>query len=366
MKKIKYLLSLLALIAVAVGCSLDKYEDLSSLDSITAPNSVEAIFEVTNDNTGKVTITPSGEGTGSYDINFGDGVTANVQSGNNVEHNYAEGEYTVEIIAKGINGITFEKSYPLSILYRVPENLAVTFTTTGYVLGVSAKADYAASFLVFFGDVDNEVGTPLEVGEEIEHDFGTSGTFEVKVIALSGGEAQVEQLTSVTMYDPFLLPIDFENPFVNYKFGTFGGGQQFAKEDNPDPTGLNTSATVGKYRRGWEEWSGTYTVLDNPTAFDFAVNSIVKIWVYNPDAVNIGKLLKFELESGTISNGIARLTAPVTTSGAWEELVFDFGPMLDAGTIPVGTTFPRFVLRFNRGTNGDFATLYVDNIRFTN
>lgn len=366
MKKNKYFLSLLILIVFAIGCSVDKYDDLSSLNSIAAPSAVEAIFDVTNDNSGNVTITPSGQGTGSYDVFFGDGADANVQSGANIVHSYAEGEYTVKIVAKGINGAIKEVTYPLSMVYRAPENLAVKFTKSGYVLKVSAKADYAASFLVYFGDVANEVGTPLAVGEEVEHDFGTSGTFDVKVIALSGGAAQVEQSTSVTMYDPFLLPIDFESPFVNYFFGTFGGGQQFTKEANPDPSGINTSATVGRFRRGWEEWSGTYSPLDNPTAFDFAVGSKVKIWVYTPDAVNVGKKLKFELESGTISNGIALLEVPLTTSGVWEELVFDFGPLLANGTIPAGTTFPRFVLRFNRGTNGDFATIYVDNIRFTN
>jgi len=364
--KIKYFLSLLVLLVFVNGCTIEKYEDLSSLESITSPDLVAAIFDVTNDNTGKVTITPSGEGTGSYDIDFGDGDTANVQSGSNTVHNYAEGEYTVRIIAKSLNGDSTEKTYPLSIVYREPENLEVTFTKAGYVLDVSAKADYAASFLVFFGDVVDEVGTPMEKGATLTHDFGGSGTFDVKVIALSGGVAEIESIEAVTMFDPYLLPIDFENPFVNYFFGTFGGGQQFTKEANPDPSGINTSDTVGRFRRGWEEWSGTYTPLDDPTAFDFSVGNKVKMWVYNPDAVNIGKLMKFELESGTISNGIARLEAPITTSGEWEELVFDFEPMLDEGTIPAGTTFPRFVMRFNRGTNGDFATLYVDNIRFTN
>ncbi|MCF6180629.1 hypothetical protein [Lutibacter sp.] len=369
MKQIKYITSLLIIVAFVSGCSVDKYEDLSSLSSITSPSKIEAVFDVTDDNSGDVTITPSGEAVGTFNIYFGDDAAADpatVQSGDKIVHKYAEGDYTVKIVGVALNGVKTEKTYPLSIVYRAPENLNVTFTKNVHNLKVKAEADYAASFLVYFGEDANEVGTPLEIGGEVEHDYAVAGNYTVKVVALSGGAAQTEQVTDVTMFDPYLLPIDFENPFVNYFFGTFGGGQQFSKEANPDPSGLNTSATVGKFRRGWEEWSGTYSRLDNPTAFDFSQGSKVKILVYTPDAVNIGKKLKLELEQGTISNGIAMLEVPLTTSGAWEELVFDFGPMLTDGTIPAGTTFPRFVLRFNRGTNGDFATIYIDDIRFTN
>ena len=368
MKTIKYVLGLLILLALTIGCSEEKYDDLSPLESISAPSGIEAVFDITNDNSGNVSILPLGEGVGVYKIYFGDATEepASVEPGSNVTHQYAEGDYTVKVEGVAFNGSTTEATYPLSVVYRAPEELVTTFTKNGFNLTVSAEADYAASFLVFFGDVADEVGTPLEVGGEVNHDYGVPGTFNVRVIALSGGAAQIEETTEVTMFMPYELPIDFENSFVNYFFGTFGGGQQFATEPNPNPSGINTSAMVGKFRRGWEEWSGTWTPLDDPEAFDFAVGSVVKMWVYNPDAANIGKKLKFELESGTISNGIALLEATVTTSGAWEELVFDFGPMLTAGTIPAGTTFPRFVLRFNRGTNGDFATIYVDNIRFTN
>jgi len=368
MKKIKYFITLLILVAFVIGCNEEKYDDLSFLDNVTTPANIETIFDITDDNSGDVTITPSGEGVTTYKVHFGDATTdpALVAPGSKIVHKYAEGDYTVKIEGVAADGASTETTFPLSVVYRAPENLDITFSKSGHVLTVQADADYAASYLVFFGDVTNEVGTSLASGGEVSHDYGTSGTFNVKVIALSGGAAQTEEVTEVTMFDPYLLPIDFENPFVNYFFGTFGGGQQFTKEANPDPSGINTSATVGKFRRGWEEWSGTYTPLDDPEAFNFEEGSKVKMWVYTDDAANIGKKMKFELESGTISNGIALLEAPLTTSGAWEELVFDFSPMLTDGTIPAGTTFPRFVLRFNRGTNGDFATIYVDNIRFTN
>lgn len=85
--------------------------------------------------------------------------------------------------------------------------------------------------------------------------------------------------------------------------------------------------------------------------------------MYTPDAVNIGKKLNIELESGTIGNGIAVLKVPLTKSGEWEELVFDFSTI---SAIPANAKFNQLVLRFNDSENGDFATIYVDNFRFTN
>ena len=80
----------------------------------------------------------------------------------------------------------------------------------------------------------------------------------------------------------------------------------------------------------------------------------------------IGKKLNVELEwavGGTPSNGVAVLKVPVTTSGAWEELVFDFSG--NTG-IPATAKFTQLVLRFNEGTDGAGAIVYVDNIRLTN
>lgn len=365
MKKIKYLVSLLILIAFTVGCSLDKFDDLSSVKTLTNPGKVASLFDITSDNTGKVTITPTGEGTGSYDVYFGDGIAApaNVPSGNSVSHNYSEGNYTVKIVAKGLNGVNTEKTYPLAIVFNAPENLVVTLTQSLLNLKVKAKADrFAISYLVYFGDVANEVGTPLAIGAELSHNYASVGTYDVKVIAFGVGIATTEKITSVKVTVPFVFPINFETQNVNYFFGTFGGGQQFTTVANPNPTGLNKSATVGKFVRGNEAWSGTFSPLDAP--LNLATGKKVKVWVYNPDPANIGKKLNVELESGsTIANGIAVLKMPVTTSGVWEELVFDFKTL---PTVPTGEKFSQLVLRFNDGVDGDFATIYLDNFRLTN
>jgi hypothetical protein len=182
------------------------------------------------------------------------------------------------------------------------------------------------------------------------------------VVALSGGVARSELKTPVTIYDPFALPIDFDQSTVQYFFGTFGGGQNFATVANPNPSGINTTANVGKFTRGFEMWSGTYSPLNTP--IDMAVGKKIKVWAYNPDPALIGKKLNVELENGSsIPNGVAVLRTAFTTSGAWEELVFDYSAI--AG-IPATEKFGQLVLRFNDSVDGAGAIIYVDNFRLTN
>ncbi|MCE1199108.1 MAG: PKD domain-containing protein [Marinilabiliales bacterium] len=370
MKKLalKYSFAALLLLAV-VGCT-DKEgidNDVSFLSTATSAN-LGKIFDISNDNSGKVKITPIGEGISSSVVSFGHGsgasASATVLTGGSTIHAYPEGNYTVTIVSTDIAGKTVTNTYPLTVTYRAPENIAVTINQSVHNMKVSAKADYAASYQVFFGDVANETGTALAAGAEVSHDYAKAGNYNVKVVALSGGAAKSEKTIAVTVTDPFGLPIDFESAFISYFFGTFGGGQGFATVANPNPTGLNTSAKVGKFIRGYEGWSGTYSPLNTP--IDFTQGKKIKVLVYNPDPALVGKSLNVELEAatgGNPANGVAVLKVPVTKSGAWEELVFDFAPI--AG-IPANAQFNQLVLRFNDSSDGAGAVIYVDNFRLTN
>jgi hypothetical protein len=366
MKKVTLIFSLAALMAATAGCEkkdgID--DDLSFLNSAATSNNSK-VFDISNDNSGNVKITPTGQGAASYTVQFGHGTGAGasavVMPGNSATHAYPEGSYTVTIISKSISGQESTATYPLTVTYRAPENLVVTTTATAHLLKVKATALYAASYLVYFGDVANEVGTPLATGAEVSHTYTTAGTYNVKVVALSGGAAKTEKTTAVTIYDPFGLPITFDLATIDYFFGTFGGGQQFAKVANPNPSGLNTSANVGKFTRGFEAWSGTYSPLNTP--IDMALGKKIKVLAYNPDPALIGKKLNVELESGPIANGVAVLKTAFTTSGACEELVFDFSTI---AAIPATAKFNQLVLRFNDGTDGAGAIIYVDNFTLTN
>jgi hypothetical protein len=357
------------LIITATSCTkkdgIDK--DLTFLKTAVAGN-VNSVFDISNDNSGKVKITPVGEGASSFLVAYGhgtgSGASATVIAGGNTTHAYPEGSYTVSITATDIAGINTTTTYPLKVTYRAPENVVVTLTQAVHNVKVGATASYAASYLVYFGDATSEVGTPLATGAQVSHDYATSGNYNLRVVALSGGVASTEKITPIVVTDPFGLPITFDNAFISYFFGTFGDGQLFAKVANPNPTGLNTSATVGKFTRGFQGWSGTYSPLDAP--IDFSIGKKIKVLVYNPDPALIGKTLNVELEAavgGTPANGVAVLKAAFTTSGAWEELVFDYSAI---SGIPATAKFGQLVLRFNDSSDGAGAVIYVDNFRLTN
>jgi hypothetical protein len=361
MKKITIFLA--ALLVGFVGCQKRGIDgDTSFLNSATSANPGK-VFDISNDNSGQVKVTPTGEGASSFVINFGHGsASAEVLPGRSATHAYPEGSYTVTIVSKSLSGKESEASYPLQVTYRAPENVNITTSTDVHTLKVKAAAQYAASYLVYFGDVANEVATALAKGAEVSHVYTAAGTYDVKVVALSGGAAKTEKISHVTIYDAFGLPISFDLPTINYFFGTFGGGQQFAIVPNPDPTGLNTSEKVGKFVRGNEGWSGTYSPLNIP--IDMAVSKKIEVLAYNPDPALIGKKLNVELESGSsIANGIAILKTAFTTSGTWEQLEFDFSTI---AAIPATEKFKQLVLRFNDASNGAGAIIYIDDIRLTN
>lgn len=370
MKKITIISGLLAFILGATGCQKDGIdEDTSFLNTATAAKSGK-FFDISNDNSGNVKITPTGEGFSSFIVKFGHGTGTDAQSevkpGHYAMHAYPEGSYTVTIISKSLTGIDSSATYPLQLTYRAPEEIKVTTSTNLHELKVKATAKYAASYLVYFGDVTNETGTPLASGAEVTHTYSAAGNYDVKVVALSGGAARSEIVNPVKIYDPFGLPITFDLTTVNYFFGTFGENQQFSFIANPDPSGLNVSAKVGKFTRGKEGWSGTYSPLN--TAIDMTQGKKIKVLAYNPDPALVGKKLNVELEDGKINNvkienGVAVLKTAFTTSGVWEELVFDFSTI---PAIPNEAKFNQLVLRFNDEATGPGAVIYVDNFRQTN
>jgi hypothetical protein len=360
MKKIKFICSLAALLAVAISCTVEGISDDTSLPGAESEN-VNKVFDISNDNSGNVKITPTADGATSFSVVYGHGTGAPVKvaPGSSTTHSYPEGDYTVKVTATSISGTVSEQTFPLKVVYRAPENLVISISGEAKV---KAEAKYAKSFLVYYGDAAGEVGTPMAIGQELPaHTYPENGgPFVLKVVALSGGAAKTEGTKTL-----FGLPLDFENAAVDYFFGTFGD-VTFSKAANPNATGLNTSATVGKYTKpaGVPNWSGTYSPLNIPINFNYGKK--IKILAYNPDPANIGKKLNVELEAaigGTPANGVAVQKVAFTTSGAWEELVFDYSAL---SGIPAGTKFGQLVLRFNDSSAGAGEVIYIDTIRLTN
>jgi len=365
MKNIKYILSLVVILAFTVSCSIEGISNDTALVGTETSENLNKVFQISTDNSGIVKIMPTAEGATSFKVEYGHGSGSAVTliPGQSTSHVYPEGNYTVKITATTITGAVTEQTFPLSVVYRAPENLAVTLNKNVHNLKVQATADFAASYLVYFGDVVNEVGTPLATGAEVSHNYAAAGTYNVKVVALSGGVAKTEKITSTIIYDAYGLPITYELATQNYAVGGTFGGVETAVIANPFASGINTSATVWKYTKtvGAASWSGTYSGLDAP--IDFATGNKIKLFMY---ATEVGKKLNVELEwavGGTPANGVAVLKVGNTVANAWQELVFDFSTI---SGIPADAKFTQLVFRYDDAADGTGEVIYIDNIRLTN
>jgi hypothetical protein len=356
MKILKYVLSLT--LVFCFSCTEDD-NDLSFIGEISAPSNVSAQFLITQDNTGLVTITPNSEGAVSYNIMLDDDTSeaVSIDQGESIEHVYAEGTYSIGVEAIGITGLSTDVTQELIVSFRTPENLEIAAqidAANPFVINVSATADFAASFLVFF-DTSNpdEVGTPLALDGTVSFEYPNVGDYTIKVEALSGGSETAELTEVITISSPVELPIDFEI-FDSSVFQGFGGASN-AVIDNPDTNG-NDSAKVGQIVKDAPEvWAGNVITLSAP--MDFSEKKVIKMDVWSPRPG--GKVL---LKVENLDDGSIFFETEATTVGnnAWEEVSFNLS------AIDTGNTYQKIVFFFDFGTTGDGSsdwTFYIDNIK---
>jgi hypothetical protein len=103
---------------------------------------------------------------------------------------------------------------------------------------------------------------------------------------------------------------------------------------NPDPSGINTSNWVVLYDRDKDgiPWGGFWS----PTAVDVTTNKYVHVKVWKPRISPI----KFKIEGGAAGTTEIFSNGPQTTTGQWEDMVFDFS--LKTGPYPVIAFMPDF------------------------
>ena len=345
------------------GCSKLKYDDVSFVGSAANPSELAAMFDITQDNTGLVTIYPGGEGLAYYEVYFGDGTStpAKVMAGGNVQHTYEEGVYNVKIVGTSTSGKSAESTQQLTVSFKAPENVELTTSVdeaSPFKINLSAKGDYETLFRVYWGEDPNQVAVPLLEGSTIDHMYASSGTYTITVVALSGGVASTTVTKEIIISVPVGLPLDFETVGQTYTFNNFDGGD-VSILDNPNASGINTSSKVGKMvKNPGQTWGGSVIALTSP--IDFSANKIMRMKVHSP-RVGAKVLLKVE----NLSNGAINFEKEVLTTKAnqWEELVFDYR------TIDVTKSYSKVVLIFDNGTAGDGTsnfTFYFDELKQSN
>ena len=359
----KYILTLSILLATLAGCQKEKFEDVSFAPNGKAPDSLSVLFEITQDNTGLVTITPNGVGAVSYDVYYGHGpaTPTKVTAGKNTTHVYPEGAYNVKLVGYAVNGKMTEMTKQLTVAFRAPENLQVTATVdpaNNYKVNVSASALYETNFKVYFGENPNETPVTFLEGQTVSYVYRATGTYNVRVVAQSGGAATSQQIVPVTIVDPILLPLTFESPTINYNWFNFDGGN-VTVINNPQANGINTSSKVARMvKNGGQPWGGSFLTLS--ANIDFSTNKIFRMKVFSP---RVGARVLLKVENS--ANGSINFEKEVATTvaNAWEDMVFDYR------AINAAQNYNRIVIIFDNGTVGDGSanfTFLMDDIRLVN
>ena len=188
MKTINKFFTLLFVFTAFVSCKEDFLEETDF--GIVAPSNVNATFNITQDNTGLVTITPTAFGAVKFDVDFGDGseVATAIAAGKHAKHTFTEGTHSIGITAIGLGNLKTAASVELMVSFKAPQNLVVAITNSTTIsrqIDVVATADYATSFDVTPG-VDGAEVASANIGETASYKYAAAGTYTITVTAKGG------------------------------------------------------------------------------------------------------------------------------------------------------------------------------------
>jgi hypothetical protein len=355
MKNIKFLFVALLVASVALwSCESDDNTDLSL--ALEAPTDLGLIFNITQDNSGLVTISPSGMDVTNFEVFYSDGTGESIVLllGENAQRNYAEGTYPVRVVAHNLGNKTTEYTRDLVVSFRAPENLVITVSesaTSNYGISVNATADFETSFEVTFGEDPSLPAVLFMEDDVVTYDYSGIGTFTITVTALSGGAAVTQVTEVVIIEDPVTLPLDFESSTLNYNLGNFEANVSII--NNPYVTADNNSAKVVSIEKtGVQTFGGVVVPLSGPIDFSGPQSLRMKTW--SPMPLGTKVTIKMENSDGSIAS--AEYDTFTTKVDEWETLFFD--------TIGLDTTQPfiRFVVFFDLGGVPSGDVNYFDDI----
>jgi hypothetical protein len=232
----------------------------------------------------------------------------------------------------------YENKGDLTAPYDAPDNL--TWSITKNAAGHDVINIVNPGFIGYYSGVSS-----------YEILSATESEISIKFLdTADGGRAWFHKLVPDGYVPPVTattLPVDFEGakpPFNGF------GGTTFDVVANPSATGINTSAKVGKYVKGFDgNWAGIETTLS--TKLDFSTNTVFKYKVYASVA---GKALFKIEEAGNTANFVEK-SVMFTEENQWKELTFDF-----SGT--PANVYNKIAL-FLDFDNNNGGTFYIDDIR---
>ncbi|WP_298895027.1 hypothetical protein [uncultured Psychroserpens sp.] len=317
MKILKYILSIALLTAIIYGCT-DDDNDTNFVNNLPAPTNISLLSVVTPDNSGLVTLTPSGEGAAKFDLEFGDntGSSGELNPGESVQHTYAEGSYDVIVTATGLNGKVTTVTQTIIVAFLAPQNLMVTIendTAVSRQVNVTASAEFAMNYEVNFGDPNNTI-MMANIDEGVSFTYDEAGTYTITVTAFS---AAIE----TTTYTEDFLVTEILQPLA--------GAPVPPSRADEDVISMfsNTYAldvNVSSWRSDWSTSTLTDLQIDgNDTKF-YADADFVGVEFYGADAVDATEMEFFHLDFWSVNATTFRIKLVDLGGTATEaEIVFD-------------------------------------------
>ncbi|KRP27829.1 MAG: hypothetical protein ABS28_10545 [Cryomorphaceae bacterium BACL22 MAG-120619-bin32] len=352
-----------------MACTENDLRDVSFVNDITAPANVAAVYNITQDNTGSVTITPNADGAVSFEIFFGDGTTAPaiVPQGESAFHVYAEGTYQVKIVAVNLTGVKTEATQQLIVSFKAPQNLVVVVENDAAIskqVNITANADFATFFE--FNSGETGVTQPVvsgNIGSTISYTYQNAGTYDIMVEAKGGAIATTKYEMSFEVTE-ILAPIVaapappsrsaadvvsiFSDAYTNVTLSELpttwsAGGFEAINLNNDNIWKLTNLDFIGM-------------VTNYATGIDLSVMEKMHIDYWVPEGVTNELLVKIV---NTVDGGEDIESLGTTVSGTWQSIDIDMAGF-DGGNLSNKEKITQILI----DSDGLAGVVYIDNFYF--
>lgn len=222
--------------------------------------------------------------------------------------------------------------------------------------------------ICFDATLPSEEGDPVAAAGSIYNklvffiDFGQAGTGQDVTSYLD----DFELVKPVVVESNDKVILDFEAAETSTDFQSFGGNQEGAVNTpimNPNPSGINTSATVLPYTKGGDApiWAGAFSNPDPTQQVDLTAYDQVCVKVHKDHTGNMA----LKLEAGENGAPDWILQVPTTKINEWEEICFDTTlPSIEGPNEPAaGNIYNRivFFMDFGIAGTGEDVVSYLDD-----
>ncbi len=367
MKKINNIYRFFIVMFLLTACK-DNLNDLSFADNISAPTNVTASYNIKQDNTGEVTITPNAEGATYYDVYFDADTTTpvNLEQGESASNVYSEGTHDVKIVAYNLNGDKTEAIQQLVVSFKAPQNIVVVLENDAAIskqVNITVNADFASMFDFYSGEVNATEPVSGNIGETISYQYKDAGDYSIKIVAKGAAIATLEYIEEFTVTE-ILAPLEAAPNPKNRKAEDVISIFSDAYADvtlNELPTTWSSSgfeAVTIDNNNVWKltnlDFVGMVTNYDSGIDVSSMEKLHIDYWVPN-DATN-ELLVKIV---NTVDGGEDVESLGTTVGGSWQSIDLDITGF-DGGDLANKNKITQILI----DSDGISNVVYIDNFYF--